>query len=406
MGIRKVFEGIKVLEIGSGFAGPIASRYLADHGATVVRLESKARPDHVRLLPPYKDNNSPNPDAALFFSCVNPNKLSVTINLNYPKGVELVKRLVKWADIVNENYSPGALKKFGLCYEEFQKTKPDLIMISSCLQGQTGPHKDFTGFGGQGAALSGFNYWAGWPDGEPIGPAAVITDYLCPRMAASAIIGALLYRKRTGKGMYLDLSQIEAAVVALSYPLLEYTANGRVMPRLGNCSMSAAPHNVFPCKGVDRWVAITVNSDDEWLRLRKVMGNPEWATASELDGVSGRLEHQDKLEEGISLWTRNYTPHQVMETCQKAGVRAGAVQDMADLARDPQHASRGTFTTLDHPVIGPHPYYNVGFILSKAPRALDTPSPLMGQHNSMVLRDILGISDDDIAQLKAEEVLS
>ncbi len=403
---RKVFEGVKVLEMGSGAAGPVTTRYFADQGATVVKVESRVRPDFLRVYPPHKDNQSSNLDAAIFFSLLNPDKLSVSINLQTAKGVDLVKRLVTWADVVSENFSPGTLQKFGLHYDELKKVKPEIIMISGCLQGQYGPHKDYPGFGGQGSALSGFNYWAGWPDREAVGPHATITDYFCPRLVASAIISAMLFKRRTGKGMYLDFSQIESAVVALSYPVLEYTANGRVMPRLGNRSRFAAPHGAFPCKGQDRWVAIAVYTDGEWQRLREVMGNPAWSAAPQFDTVVGRLENVDELEQRMADWTRGYTAEKVMEMCQAAKVYSGVVQDVEDVVKDPQHAARGFYTTLDHSVIGPLPYYNLAFKLSKSPRTIESPSPLLGQHNSLVLKEFLGMTDAEIAALASEGVLS
>ena len=403
---RKVFEGVKVLEMGSGAAGPVTTRYFADQGATVVKVESRVRPDFLRVYPPHKDNQSSNLDAAIFFSLLNPDKLSVSINLQTAKGVDLVKRLVTWADVVRENFSPGTLQKFGLHYDELKKVKPEIIMISGCLQGQYGPHKDYPGFGGQGSALSGFNYWAGWPDREAVGPHATITDYFCPRLVASAIISAMLFKRRTGKGMYLDFSQIESAVVALSYPVLEYTANGRVMPRLGNRSRFAAPHGAFPCKGQDRWVAIAVYTDGEWQRLREVMGNPAWSAAPQFDTVVGRLENVDELEQRMADWTRGYTAEKVMEMCQAAKVYSGVVQDVEDVVKDPQHAARGFYTTLDHSVIGPLPYYNLAFKLSKSPRTIESPSPLLGQHNSLVLKEFLGMTDAEIAALASEGVLS
>ncbi|MCI0770115.1 MAG: CoA transferase, partial [Chloroflexi bacterium] len=204
---RKLFEGLKLLEFGSGAAGPIATRYLADHGATVVRVESRVRPDFLRVYPPHIGDPK-DLDGAIFFDVLNCNKLSITINLRDPRGGEVARRLVAWCDLVTENFSPGNMAKFGLSYDELIKIKPDLIMVSGCLQGQTGPHKDYPGFGGQGSALSGFNYWAGWPDREPVGPNGTISDTLAPRLMATSILGALHYRRRTGKGVHLDLSQV------------------------------------------------------------------------------------------------------------------------------------------------------------------------------------------------------
>src|SRR5215470_13681690 len=194
-----VFDGIRVLELGAGAAGPAATRYFADHGATVVKVESATRPDFLRIVHATSDNAF-GLDGAPMYVLMNPNKRNVSINLSRPEGVELLLRLVDWADVVAENFSPRAMAKWGLDYESLRRRKPDLIMVSSCLFGQTGPQRDYPGFGGQGSALSGFNHLTGWPDREAVGPHATITDSLSPRYVACLVTAALLHRRRTGEG--------------------------------------------------------------------------------------------------------------------------------------------------------------------------------------------------------------
>ena len=189
------------------------------------------------------------------FDALNVGKLSVTLNLKHPEGVALAKRLVQWADAVAENFAPRAIRGFGLDYASMVTEKADLVMVSSCLQGQTGPHKDYPGFGGQGSALGGYNLLTGWPDREPVGPFGTITDSLAPRFVASALAAGLLYRRRTGRGVHLDVSQVEAAVYSLTPWVLDYDVNGHVGSRQGNRSDRAVPHGAFPCAGEDRWVA-------------------------------------------------------------------------------------------------------------------------------------------------------
>jgi len=401
---RKLFDGLKVLEFGSGAAGPIATRYLADHGATVVRIESRQRPDFLRIYPPHVGDPR-DLDGAIFFAVLNCNKLSVTINLRDPRGGAVAKRLVAWCDVVSENFSPGNMAKFGLAYEDLVKVKPDLVMVSGCLQGQTGPHRDYPGFGGQGSALSGFNWWAGWPDREPVGPNGTISDTLAPRFMATALLGALHYHRRTGKSIYLDLSQVEACAYTLAWPILERTVNDWVPPRLANRSQWAAPRGAFPCRGDDRWVAIEVHNDREWAALREGMGDPEWARAPEFETVLGRLKNVDALEQKIGEWTRGHRARDLMRRLQKAGVPAVVVQNIEDNWRDPQSAHRGTFQMLKHPVIGEHPYTNLGMVLPKAPRAIETPGPLLGQHTHKVLREFLGMSPAEVEELDKAGVL-
>src|SRR5205823_2842855 len=210
------------------------------------------------------------------FDALNAGKLGITLNLKHPRGLELARRLVnEWADAVTENFAPRAMKSFGLDYDRLSADKPDLVMLSACLLGQTGPHRNYPGFGGQGAALSGFNFLTGWPDREPVGPYGTITDSLAPRFAAAALAAALLYRRRTGRGVYLDLAQVEAAAWALTPWLLEYAVHGTVRGRDGNRSHRAVPHGAFPCQGDDRWVAVAAWADHSWERLAAMIGGAD-----------------------------------------------------------------------------------------------------------------------------------
>src|SRR5256885_4669383 len=206
---QPAWAGTKILELGSGAAGPIATRYFAEHGATVIRIESPSRPDFLRVYA-LGPSNPHGLEGSGLFDGPNPGKLSVTLNLKHPEGVALARRLVAWSDAVAENFAPKAMRGFGLDYDSLVTDKPDLVMVSACLNGQTGPHRDYPGFGGQGAALSGYNALTGWPDREPVGPFGTITDSLSPRFVATALAAGLLYRRRTGRGIYLDVSQVEA----------------------------------------------------------------------------------------------------------------------------------------------------------------------------------------------------
>ncbi len=241
------WTGTKLLEFGTGAAGPIAVRYFAEHGATVVRVESRSRPDFLRTYG-MGPGNPCGLEGSDMFDALNVGKLSVTLNLKHPEGVALAKRLVQWADAVAENFAPRAMRSFGLDYASMGSEKPDLVMVSSCLQGQTGPHKDYPGFGGQGSALGGYNLLTGWPDREPVGPYGTITDSLAPRFVASALCAGLLYRRRTGRGVHLDVAQVEAAVYSLSPWVLDYDVNGHVGSRQGNRSERAVPHRRVPVR--------------------------------------------------------------------------------------------------------------------------------------------------------------
>ena len=393
----KIFEGVKILDFTWIGVGPVTIKYFADHGATVVHVESTTRPDGLRLGGPFRDN-IPGNDRSGFFANFNASKYGITLNLNTPRGIEIAKRLVQWADVVAESYTPRPMKKWGLDYESLVEIKPDLIMFSTCQQGQTGPYREYAGFGNQGAALAGFYHLTGWPDRPPAGPYGAYTDFINPRMGSLAIAAALDYKRRTGKGTHIDLAQTEGGLQFLAPTILEESANGRSPARMGNRSPYQAPHGVFPCQGDERWIAITVTNDDEWQGLVHAIGDPDWAQAERFGTLSGRLENQDALEEMLGAVTAEWDAYQLMYALQSAGVPAGVVQKTSDLFSDPQVAYRKHFWFLDHQEMGVHAYDGPSFRLSKTPGELVMPAPVMGQHNEYVYKEILGMSEEEYVQ--------
>jgi benzylsuccinate CoA-transferase BbsF subunit len=395
------WAGTKILEFGSGAAGPIATRYFAEHGATVLRVESKSRPDFLRVyaLGPANPHGL---EGAAMYDGLNVNKRNVTFNLKHPSAVELVQRLVvEWADAVAENFAPRAMRGFGLDYDSLARLKPDLVMVSACLNGQTGPHRDYPGFGGQGSALSGFNWLTGWPDREPVGPHGTITDSLAPRFVGAALGAGLLYRRRTGRGVYLDVSQVEAAIWTLTPWLLDYAHDGTVGVRDGNRSRRAVPHGAFPCAGDDRWVAIAAWTDEEWSRLASIIGIDD----PELDSFDARRARVDEVEAAVAAATRTRSRDEIAATLQDAGIEAVPVQDFGDLNDDPQVAARGHFVDLTHPVMGPGLYERNGFRLSDAPGGYERSGPTLGQDNDWVLGEVLGLSPGEQHRLRADGAL-
>ena len=402
-----LFSGLKILEFGGGAAGPLGTRYFADHGATVVRVESEQRPDFLRLLR-YTPGLAGGLDASHMFAMINANKLGVALNMSHPKGPEIARRLVAWADVVAENFAPKAMAKWGLDYASLAAERPELIMISTCLNGQTGPDRNYPGFGGQGSALAGFNHLTGWPDREPLGPYGTITDSLSPRLVALLVASALLHRKRTGKGQYIDLAQVEAGVVCLSENLLTYTATGEVLGRLGNRSRHAAPHGVFRCaaKGEDddRWVAIAVHDNDDWVAFRQALDDPPWAGDARFATSDGRVAHAEEIEAAVEDWTRQRSAEQVTATLQAAGVDAGVVENFEDLTADPQLAHRRHFRTVKHTVIGPHLAEMNAIRFAQTPGAIRHAAPCLGEHSEHVYRELLGMSAGEFAALQADGV--
>ncbi|MEO6469817.1 MAG: CoA transferase, partial [Acidimicrobiia bacterium] len=385
----RAWSGVNILELGSGAAGPIATRYFAEHGATVLRIESTSRPDFLRVYA-LGPNNPHGLEGAAMFDGLNPSKRDVLFNLKHPTAVALVRRLiVEWADAVAENFAPRAMKGFGLDYASLVDDTPDLVMVSACLNGQTGPHKDYPGFGGQGSALAGYNFLTGWPDREPVGPHGTITDSLAPRFVASALAAGLLHRRATGLGVYLDVSQVEAAIYTLTPWLLEYQATGVARGRAGNDHPDALVHGAFPCADApddrggtiaDRWVAIAAWTADERDRLLAITG-------PDIDG-----------------YTRSRQAIDVADTLQRSGLEAVPIQDFGDLHADPQIAHREHFVPLTHPFMGPGHYEHNGFRLSDATAGYDRSGPTLGQDQDWVLGQLLSLDTAEQSRLAADGV--
>lgn len=395
---KHVFEGIKVADFSWVVIGPTITKYLAEHGAEVILVETAQRPNPLRTAGPYRDKK-PGIDRTAFFTNYNDNKYGITINLNHPRGREVAKKLVAWADIMVENFTPGVAAKLGLGYEELSRIKPGLIMLSTSSQGQTGPFARRPGMGVQLAAQAGFVQLTGWSDRESAVPFGAHTDYIAAPLGGAALIAALAYRQRTGKGQYLDLSQYEASVYVLSPLILDFTINGRVANRMGNRCPYAAPHGAYRCRGDDRWCVIAVFNDEEWQSFCNVLGNPTWTKDTKFATLLARKENEEELDGLIEEWTVNFSAEEVMEMMQAAGVAVGVVQTSEELFRDPQLRHRYYFWELEHPEIGKHHYSGSVFALSKTPAELKMAAPCLGQHTEYVCTQILGIPQEEFVEL-------
>ena len=283
--------GLKVLDLSWVVAGPVIGRALADFGATVVRVESSARVETARHVPPFY-GGVPDPRNAALYITWNCGKLGVTADLSTERGREVVRRLAGWSDVVLESFSPGQMQRWGLDYASLSAGHPDLIMLSTALMGQTGPDARLAGYGNIGAALSGFQNIAGWPDRPPLGPYGAYTDYLGPRFSLTTLLAALEHRQRTGDGCYIDVSQVEAGVYMQSPEMADYTRNGAVIHRMGNADRVFAPHGVYRCRteddGTERFVAIAVRTDEQWRALVTLTGRADLAADSRLAVTAGR----------------------------------------------------------------------------------------------------------------------
>jgi crotonobetainyl-CoA:carnitine CoA-transferase CaiB-like acyl-CoA transferase len=417
-------EGIKVADFSWFGVGPITAKLLGAFGAEVVRVESESRPDGLRSLSPFALEKT-GYNVSGWFNNYNAGKLSFSLNLNLPKGREIAYRLVRWADIFVNNFTPRMVESWGLTYDDLVKVKPDIIAAYTPMQGLDGPRRDYLGFGAVVGPVAGYNHLTGFPHREPVGLGTNYPDYIVnPGHTLVAVLAALRYRRKTGRGQRIELAQIESSVSALGPALLDYTVNGRVQTRAGNRVPNAAPHGAFPClpvalpmwlelglnalemPGSDRWCAIAVFNDEQWRGLCEAMGNPAWCRDEKFATLPGRKRHEDELEQRVGEWTKEKSAHEVMELLQAHGVPAGAVQTAQDVLENDEHMrERGYYVYLEHPEAGLTAYDGPGFRLTRTPGCLRSPAPCLGEHTYQVCKEILDMDDEEIADLVAEQVL-
>ena len=400
---RPVFDGLRVADFSWVGAGPLVSKDLANLGATVLRVESENHIDPLRIIPPWKDG-APDHATGHCMANFNQSKWGLALDLGVDASREVAMRLVDWADVVVESFVPGTAARYGLDYESVRDRRPDIVMLSSCMRGQTGPERTYTGFGLQGAALAGFVAVTGWADRMPAGPFAAYTDFIAPRFSLAALGAALHHRSRTGEGQYIDLSQVEAAMHFLEPVLLDYTVNGRVTGLRGTDADRACPNGVYRTAGVERFIAISVESDDQWRALTGAM--PALAGFDPNDTLADRIERRGDLEAAVAASCADADAFALAEQLRRAGVPAYAVLRATDLDADPQLGHREFFVDLDHPRIGRVHYDGPVSILSATPHRPVHAGPTIGQHTFEVLNGHLGYTDDEIADLAASGALT
>ena len=398
------FQDLRVVDFSWNIVAPRTTKILADFGAEVIRIEHSDRLDPTREGGPFRDAE-PGQNRSGAFAKFNTGKLSLSLNLIDPAAVEIAKQLVAGADVVVESFAGGVISKLGLGYDELRKIKPDIIMLSTCTMGQTGPKATHPGFGWHLTATAGFFHITGWPDRDPLAPYGPYTDFIVPRFSIPLLLAALDYRRRTGRGQHLDISQYETAVHFMAPLIHDCLANGRVAGRNGNRTSDAAPHGAFRCRGDDRWCAIAVFADDEWQAFCRAIGEPSWTVDPRFATLTDRKENEDELERLVEQWTADFTPETVMERLQTAGVGAAVVAAGEDvMVSDPQLRHRRTYHELDHPELGRHLVHGPAFRMSDLSYHLCR-APLLGEHSEYVLKEILGMSDEAIAQLVVDGVV-
>ena len=399
--------GLRVIDFTWVGVGPLLTKYLADFGAEVIRIESRTHLDSFRFAPPFVED-TPGIERSGHFLNLNTSKSHVTLNLNHPQARELACRLIAQADVVAENFTSHVMEQWRMTYDDLRQIKPDLVMISLSMEGRTGPHREVLGFGTVLQAAAGLAYVTGWPDRPPVIPGVAYTDWTTPFFGLVALLAALDYRQRTGQGQYIDVSNLEVGVNCLETAILDYTVNGRIQMRAGNECMvgdlpGATPHGVYRCQGVNRWCAITVGNDQEWRRFCDILGHPPWTQDARFTTALRRVQHHDALNLLVETWTSQYPAEDIMDRLQAAGIAAGVVQNTADLACDPQLMHRGQSVWLDHPEVGVQRYDAPAFHLTDSPAQL-RPVPTLGQHNACVFKGLLGLSDAEYEALEREGV--
>ncbi len=404
MDTRDVLEGIRVVDFCWAGVGPMTTRQLADFGAEVIRVESSTRVDTSRRSPPHRTGVR-NQDSSTGSGNYNSNKLSISVNVKHKEGVELVRRLVTVADVVTDSFSGGVMQRLELGYDKLKEIKPDIIAASLSLMGQTGPHFYFRGHGNILQAMGGLNHLTGWPERQPFAPALAFTDYWIPHLWATAIMGALAYRRRTGKGQFIDCAGLQGAIQATGSAILEFTANGTVRTRSGHRHPSYAPHGIYRCLGEDSWCALAVGEDREWRGLCSLMGDPSLAEDERFASASARAEHVEELDKLVTAWTQTRPAREVEGVLQGAGIAAAVAQTVRDLHEDPQLKHRGHFWEWPGEEFRQFTFEGPAFRLSKTPARLQRPRPELGQHNSYVFTEVLGLADAEYADLIAKGVI-
>ncbi|MBV8086657.1 MAG: CoA transferase [Chloroflexi bacterium] len=393
-------DGVRVVSLSTGIAGPNAARMLANYGAEVFKIESRA--GGIDAFRSYGDN----PEASPRFVEVNLNTRSVTLNLKGPEGIQLLKELVAKSDVLMENFRPNVLPRLGLGPEDLLAINPRLIVARMPGLGSTGPLSHYGTWGPTLTAYSGLTYLWNHPGQErPVGSQGVYPDYLTGVMMPLAIVAALVERSKTGQGRVLELAQIEAAAYLLSATLLDATVNQREPQPVGNDWPYAAPHNVYACRGEDRWCVIAVETEDQWRALCGVIDRPQLTDDPRFATFVARRHNLAELDAVLSAWTAERDAFDVMRLLQGAGVPCGAVQNGADLAADEHLNARGFIETVQHPILGGVPMAGLPLHFSDGRHEPFRSPPPLGADNEYTVCDLLGHSREELARLVEQQVV-
>ena len=403
--LGQAFAGLKVADFSWVGVGPISAKALADHGATVVHIESATIPDVLRMGRPAKDGIL-GLDRGQFFANFNTSKYGIQLNLRTDWGKKIASQLIDWADVVVDSFTTGTMKRLGFDPKEILKSRPDLIWYSTTLRGQTGPHASFGGFGQQGSAIAGLHGLTGWVDRAPAGTWGAYTDFITPRFGVSALASAILERRASGKGQFIDLSQIEAGMQFIGPLLLDYMTNKHLTTSQGNSSLYACPNQTYLTgDGKERYIAISCETDKQWRALLDLVDNPELISkfgGDNFASVDDRLVHEEEINNYLTEWCLGKDGRELESQLITAGIPASVVQRTSELYSDEQILHRAFFETHQHALMGPTPYDGHSTKFSaRSGNYLRGPGPIMGEHTFEVLSDILDMTVDDIGEAAA-----
>ena len=408
-GTPRILEGLKFLDLTWFGAGPIATRTIAGMGAEVIRIETEKRPDGLRVAPPRPDDAA-GYNVSGYYNNFNTDKKSVTIDLTTERGHELGMELVQWADMMMTNFTPRAIRKIGMDWDTVGKANPGIIAMYQSMQGMTGPHTEFGGFGAILGTVCGINGLAGSKGNEPVGVGTNYTDYVVnPIHAVTGLLAALYHKRRTGEGQMIDMSQLESSVAALAGPIFVQANGGGDYVREGNHLHYAAPHGAYQVRDgadrPDRWLAIGCIEEEQWRHLATAVGHVEWADDPRFATMADRKSNEDALDALVAEWARAQDGDATLAMLQAANVPAGLVLNATEMLNDEQMVAREYYRYLEHPEAGLRTHDGSGFKLSKTPAEPMVHSPMLGEHTYEVATDVLGLSPEEIGNLVAEQVL-
>lgn len=398
-------QGIRVINFGWVWAGPVCGQTLGFLGAEVLKVESYARVDMTRNLPPFAEGK-PGPNRSLSNNACWAGNGSISLNLKKPQARTLALELIAQSDVVIENFGPGIMEKMGLGYETLRQVKDDIILLSMPGTGLYGPMRNVRTYGLSLTSLTGLDSLVGYKNDAPIPVENAYADPFAGIFGGFAVLTALQHRDNTGVGQHVDFSQQEAVMQMVGPAFMDYQLNGRVDGTKGNEHplAAAAPHGVFPCAGDDRWISIAVMNEQEWRGLVEVMGSPDWACSDNYSTLSGRLSDIDNLHARLAEWTIRFDDYELSTSLQARGVAATPVLNIADLLKDPHFKARNTFIEVQHPLGYTETIYGA-YVKTSRSEAEVKPGPIIGQDNEYVFKQLLGMSDQQYQQMIEDQVI-